>query len=379
MNQALHVYFICGMGTSFEQRLVRGMARHAVEAGWKLRWGGPLPAAKLTVTNCGVLVFALSDVDLAEVKRCGLPVVSVSSRNLGQGLPSVVTDDEAIGAAAAAHFHERYYQSFAFVGSDALSFSGRRQAGFEKALGGRDCAIHLIDDTGGSEAGSRALEVFLAGLPVATAVFAASDIHARRTCAAGLAAGRRIPDDLAVLGADADDLVSLSSPVQLSSVDTNPQQIGYRAAQLLGQMLGKRGMRHRVPADTVERIPPGGVVSAHSTDALAASDDLVQRAAAVIRDRAYAGLRVDELARSCGCNRRTLELRFRAVTGGSIADRIRAARIGQAKALLATNLSASAIAERTGFGTCAYFSDAFKKATGLPPSEFRARLGHWDQ
>ncbi|MBC8039718.1 MAG: substrate-binding domain-containing protein [Opitutaceae bacterium] len=322
------------------------------------------------------MVFALEPLELAKVNKLGLPVINTSERNLGHGMPSVLSDAGAIGAAAAEHFLERYYQSFAYVGPGNVGFSRARQAGFVAALRGAECASYGFADATEGEASDAKLCAFLAGLPKATGVFTASDIFARRVCECSLAAGLRVPEDVAVLGVDADELVAYLSPIRLASVDVNPQQIGYRAAELLDRMLSAKPGVPVLAPDYIERIMPKGVVDGQSADALATGDELMQRAAKIIREQACEGLSVATLAVACGCSRRTLELKFRAETGSPIADHIRTVRLNRAKELLVTTtLTVNAIAERAGFSSAPYFSDAFKTATGMPPGEFRARVG----
>ena len=54
-------------------------------------------------------------------------------------------------------------------------------------------------------------------------------------------AGIRVPDEIAVLGGDYDELMSHISSPPLSMIDQPAEQIGYAAARLLeGMMRGKR-------------------------------------------------------------------------------------------------------------------------------------------
>lgn len=373
VSSAGRVYLLCSMNTSYEQRLLKGIVAYAAGQEWRVRWGTP-PIVDEVLTACaGLIVFALDTRALTRLRRNGLPVVSVSSRNLGAGFPSVVPDDAEIGAEGAAHFLERYYRSFAYVGPVGISFSAGRANGFRSALAGRECPCHWVDATLGEAASEQALRDFLKKLPPATGVFTASDVFARRVCEVAVASGLRVPEDFAVLGVDADELVAYLSPIQLSSVDSNPERVGYRAAEILGEMLSGKRARAAYPGDWVERIAPNGIHMGHSTDALATEDALVKRAAKIIRERACDGVNVAQLATACGCNRRTLEMRFRTITGTGIAEHLRSERIERAKKLLSTtSLTVNLIAERVGFGTAAHFSTAFKKATGYPPGSYRA-------
>lgn len=49
-------------------------------------------------------------------------------------------------------------------------------------------------------------------------------------------------------------------------------------------------------------------------------------------------------------------------------------RMDKAKELLASPLTIEQVASSVGFNDALYFSKQFRKATGMPPSEYRAAL-----
>jgi LacI family transcriptional regulator len=366
----LSVYFSSAIRTSFEQGILRGLARYARTRSpmWKLQWG---PVEWITPEQAidGIVAFALNEAEFRRLSATGIPLVCTSTRNLGMGRPCVVTDDAAIGALAAQHFLSRYYRSFAYVGPMGIPFSHGRHRGFADKLPGGDCPVFWMNDLTGTETSDRDLVDFLAGLPKSTGIFTANDVFARRVVRLLEPTDRHVPRDLAVLGVDADEMVSFSSPLSLSSVDSDPAAIGHRAAFLLERLMADPTA---VSPDHVERIPPVGLVPGHSTDALATDDPLVLRAVAILRERACGGLGIDELARECGCSRRSLETRFAAVTGIGIAAHIRQLKLERAKELLrGSALPVYEVAAQAGFCSPYHFSDTFKKALGQTPLQYR--------
>lgn len=83
---------------------------------------------------------------------------------------------------------------------------------------------------------------------------------------------------------------------------------------------------------------------------------------------------LNELAGLCRISVRQLTRGFRASRGCSIGDYVAQSRLDHARRLLATRQSVKAIAYTLGFATPSSFCFAFRRGTGLTPSEFRLRL-----
>jgi LacI family transcriptional regulator len=193
------------------------------------------------------------------------------------------------------------------------------------------------------------------------------DIRGRHVIDACRSLGLRVPDEVAVIGQHNDELLCELCDPPLSSVIPNAQRVGFEAASLLDHLM--RGGR---PAQPILRVPPLGVAKRQSTDVVAVQDTWLARAVRFIRDHHREGLCVNEIARVSGLSRSLLEKKYRATFGLSPWEHVVRLRVQSAQALLTqTNLTIADIAERTGFGAPEYFSAAFRRLTGRPPSALR--------
>jgi LacI family transcriptional regulator len=368
--KGLTVFVEADMGLAHTRRLLEGVARHATEraTGWRLRWSGSFPTKEELARDKvdGAIRFHYQP----PLDSHGLPTVWVCSALLSAGEAQVVPDNRAVGAKAAAHFRERMYSHFAYVGIEGGVFSDERLRGFREGLGGVEPRILMLDVLQSPQAGRRRLreaELFLRGLPRRCAVFVANDQTAHWVALVCERAGLRVPEDLALLGVDDDVVLVYAAPVSLSSIYPNSEELGRRAAERLERIL------EGAPDDgSIERVPPGEVVLRASSDALATDDASVAEAVRLMRAEACRGLSVDQLCRRIGLGRRSFEQRFFRVLGSSPEAEMRRLRLERAQHLLAsTRLPISKVAEEAGFADAFYFSAAFRKAVGKSPREWR--------
>jgi AraC family transcriptional regulator len=81
------------------------------------------------------------------------------------------------------------------------------------------------------------------------------------------------------------------------------------------------------------------------------------------------------LAATCRLPARELSTMFKATTGQTLRSYVAATHIARAKLLLADgDLMIKQVAFRSGFRSAAAFGEAFRRATGLTPMQFRERL-----
>jgi len=298
-------------------------------------------------------------------RRQPLAIVDVSAARLLRGVPYVETDDVAIARLAADHFIERDFRHLAYIGDDHFQWSRNRRDAFVAAAGpDRTVAVYEQPPRGNDE---DALEAWLVALPKPVGLFACYDIRGRQALDACRRAGLSVPDQVAVLGVDDDELLcGLASP-PLSSVIPDSVGAGRLAAGLLESLF-----RGEQPDREEWLLPPVGIAIRQSTDVLAIDDELVVAAVRYIREHACDGIKVADLVRALGTGRRTLESRFCSRIGHSPHEEIARVQFRRVRQLLAeTDLPLATIAVRTGFRHPEYMSVAFSRRHGMSPSHWR--------
>lgn len=309
---------------------------------------------------------------LEQLRRKGLPVVDVETIMASEpGFGRVNTDDPQRARLALDHLLDRGFTRFACYAEPRPGFAWKPAAAFEAAVAarGRECRRYRA----GSAARpwpveQRRIARWLAALPTPTAVFVADSHCGRRVLEACRIAGLDVPQQIAVIAGDTDDLMCEVASPPLSSVELASRRIGYLAAGLLDRLLAGEA-----PPQRPILVPPLRVIARQSTDLLALDDPDLVGAIRQIRGQACGRLRVRDVVAGVAVSRRLLEQRFRAALGHGPAEEIRRVRLERARELLAhSELSIEQIARAAGFRSATRLGVAFRRRFGLTPRDWRA-------
>lgn len=328
-----------------------------------------IPIDQLDLTAIDGMIGAIHSQTIADqVMASGIAAVNTSNTIAEMAIPRVAVDNEAVGRLGGEYLLQRGFGHYGFVTHGESWFSQSRYEGFRQIIeqqAGLTCHVLSSPDGQPFQDTSRMTSWFVAQ-PKPIAVMAANDIVGRLVVDAATAAGLRIPDDLAVLGVDNDEWYTALLTTPLSSVELPTRQIGYRAAQVLDQLLAGE------PAPPDRLIPPVGVVTRRSTDITLTEDAIVAEAMRYIGDHCGEPITIDHVLKHVGISRRNLEMRMKRAIGATPHAALSQRRIQRAQAiLLETRSTIGEIASACGFDNQGNFTAMFKRQTGLTPSQFR--------
>ena len=288
-------------------------------------------------------------------------------------VPSIISDHVTIARYAVDHFVERHFHHFAYVGVERALWSQMRRDAYVDVLkgSGHTCQVYspisrrrFLESW---EGGQQDLAEWLSELPKPVGVFAAHDLRGLCVLDACRRIGLLVPEQVAVIGVDNDEMLCNLADPPLSSVKLDLERMGYQAAAVLDQL-----MRGKKNPKKMSVVKPLSVVTRRSTDVVAIGDPLTAQAIRYIHQHSCNGITVDDIAKHCRVSRSYMERSFSKYLGTAPHEHIVRTKISRAKQLLSeTDFSLSAIASKIGLSQAAYFSVLFKKEVGQTPGEFR--------
>jgi LacI family transcriptional regulator, galactose operon repressor len=343
------------------------------------RWTEPVPSWLCHWKGDGVIAWVEEPQLGAIVRRLGVPAVDVRGAVPGCGLPLVDAENETVSSLAAEHLVRRGFRHYAFCGFAGANYSVMRRRWFQECLArsGFECAVYepparsfglqAVEQEKRGLRYQEHLASWLKSLPKPVGIMACNDIRGQQVMNACRSVDLLVPEDVAVIGVDNDQIFCELSDPSLTSVELDTLRTGYEAAALLEHLMAGA----KAPVEPI-LVPPVGIVTRGSTDVLAMNDSKLVAGIRFMRQHLFDELSVNDLARAAGMSRRVFERRFAAQVGRAPKAEVLRLRLERAKALLAdTDWPLAQIAERTGFHYGEYLHTVFTQKMGTTPGQFR--------
>lgn len=308
------------------------------------------------------------------------PVIDVLHNTRFAGIPCFDTDAGAVAKWVADYFLKAGFRHFAFCGFPGIPFSDRRGAAYVDYLAGHQRDVQVFTTRPGRNLSldipaaerhgigrAAAIVAWLRKLPRPLALFACNDICGQQVLNACRLYGIKVPEEVAVMGVDNDEVLCKLCDPPLSSIEPDTERLGYEAAALLDRMMqGKRTRMEMV------QIPPLRVAERASSDAVPIEDPITAKALRYIRDHVGDGIAVKDVQTHVQRSRTDLEQRFRRWLKTSVSAEIWRRRMDRVCSLLQqTNLHLGEIAGQSGFATDAHLCRSFKAHFKKTPTAYR--------
>lgn len=303
----------------------------------------------------------------------GIPLVAVlhySSEK--KGIPIVKTDGKKIATAAIEHFLGLGYSNFGFCGFVEFEWSNERLHYFREISQQIGCEVHHYSGIVSNEYSDwkneqKKIVSWLKGLPKPIGIIACNDDRGHHVLQACKLAELRVPEDVAVLGVDNDELICEMSDPPLSSIALNTESAGFETAEMLDRLMHKKRI-HQLDI----QVQPTHIVARQSTDIFAVNDQEVIKSLKFIYANLSRKINVNDIVKITTLSRRSLECRFKKYLGRTIMEEVRRKRAETlTKYLVETELSISEICRSLDYSDISHISRYFKKEKGIGLRSFR--------
>jgi LacI family transcriptional regulator len=197
---------------------------------------------QLFVERC---VEGLLAIDTPQREQSLLPVVSISGHDHTPGVTNIALNHDTAARLALSHLLELGHRRIAVIKGQSFSSDTEiRWQAIAKAAQGLgvniqpQLVIQLQGNIPSPEPGYAATQQLLQTGEPFTAIFAFNDISAIGAIGALRAAGRRVPEDVSVIGFDDIDAAAFHNPA-LTTVRQPLKEMGHRAADILLQKIAR--------------------------------------------------------------------------------------------------------------------------------------------
>lgn len=380
----IRVLLLIDYSSEFSRGLLRGVINYSKEYGYWIFYRLPSYYKSLYGKE-GIVKWARdwkADAIIAQwdtegktlLKDLNIPVVLQNFRERSDYFSNLTGSYIETGEMAARYFIEKRFRNFAFYGNRGVIWSEERALGFKNEVEKQGGSFFLFETESLSdeqwEASHIELEKWLLSLPKPVAVFACDDSFALQISQLCKINNIKIPDDIALLGVDNDEMICNLSDPPISSIVLDVEKGGYEAARLLHQMVKER---RNVPFNIV--VKPLRIVVRKSTEKIVIYNTHVKVVVDYIEKNYITLKSIDELVGLVPLSRRILEIKFKDEMGISIYQYIIRRRIEHVSNLLiATDKPLIDIVMQSGFNDCKNISRIFKKYKEYTPNEFRKQF-----
>jgi LacI family transcriptional regulator len=384
------ILLLTDFSSGYSRDLLRGVVEYAKENGpwifyrlplyyreihgdkgiskWALQW------------EADAIIAQLSDIDLDALMELNIPIIVQNYADRKEMISNITGDYFGTGSMAAEFFIHRGYKRFAYYGFNDTIWMRERGDGFIAEVGKHGLDMHFFNDSeqivgesGRWEFDAGKVKDWLLALPKPIALFACDDFFALQLTEICKMYEINIPEDIAILGVDNDELLCNISDPTLTSIELDVISGGYEVGRLLDRYF-KGEIKAPVSTDIV--VKPIRTVLRQSTEKFQVSDKYVEQALKLIEQEYYKELTIEQILQKIPVSRRVFERRFKNETFMTIYQYIQELRVERfAKLLQTTEIPLIDAAFMSGFSDYKNVSRIFSKKKQMTPSQYREKFG----
>ncbi|MGJ7031601.1 XylR family transcriptional regulator [Niabella hirudinis] len=377
----IRILLLIDHSSKFSRRLLRGLLQYSKDHGPWLFYRLP-SYYKILNGEEGILkwarewkadaVIAHGDHEDTSFLKClNIPVVVQNYKNRSEDFSNLTGDYRGAGRIAAQFFLQRRYRNFAFYGNKGVVWSMERAEGYKEEVEKNKGNFFYFETEAlnGEEWSSshEKLDQWLLSLPRPVALFACDDHFALQVSLTCKLNNIAVPDEIALLGVDNDDLICNLSDPPLSSIVQDVEKGGYELGKLLHNLVTGKCTK---PYNVI--VNPARIELRQSTEKYNVANEYIRELVQYIELSYTTALSIEALTRIVPLSRRNLETKFKTEMGISVYQFILKCRIEHLANLLLTHPRGSLLdlATRSGFSDSHNLSRIFKKFMNYTPTEY---------
>jgi LacI family transcriptional regulator len=322
----------------------------------------------------GIIAQFYNDDDVDIFRRNHIVAVAQDFKERFTNIPNITGDYRSQGRTVADYFLKKDFRNFAFYGFSGVVWSDERCEGFRERIAESSLKNTFSEYSNNDSRDlwfyeSQPLAEWLDKLPKPAALMCCDDNQGSHLIEVCRQCNLRVPQDVAIMGVDNDDVLDCLCEPRLSSLKLDVEKGGYDTAAMIERMIEHPDAEC---GDII--VPQGPIITRRSSDIYATADRYISTVLQYIHNNCDKQISVTDLVNLVPMSRRLLENKFREVTGMAIYEYVINLKMEKfADRLLQTDDPISDIAMRIGFPDSKNVSRKFKLLKGCTPSEYRKR------
>jgi DNA-binding LacI/PurR family transcriptional regulator len=242
------------LSNSFFARIINGIEQSCVNDGFDILLGNSSSAGRAEMGVINRIVNRKVDGIICcpdpkyyefyrELWETGIPLVQIMTHVKGIDAVSLFVDDEGGGYTATKHLLELGHKNIGFISYQKEFYQEihLRRQGYQRALIERGVSLDLARYTEASDltiqGGYSAAKALLLRNSALSAIFASTDTAAIGAVQACLDMGKRVPEDISVIGYDDIDLAAHQIGYPLTTIAQPKEEIGERSFDMLKRLI----------------------------------------------------------------------------------------------------------------------------------------------